>query len=176
MTAAIANTEILNPATHHVQEVIRSAQAELNQLLRQRAEIMKRIGTIRQTLVGLANLFGDSVLCEELLGFLDRRSSSQQGFTRACRLVLMEASAPLGAREACEHLQRKVPGVLARHKHPTASVTTIFNRLVDYGEARSFLNVQGRRVWQYIAEPSGATGTDLLASFEAHSSAHAAEV
>lgn len=174
MTAAIGNTEVLQPASQHVQEVIRSAKAELHQLLRQRADIMKRIGTIRQTLIGLANLFGDSALCEELLSFLDRKAT-QQGLTRACRLVLMESPAPLGAREACEQLQGKSPGVLARHKHPTASVTTIFNRLVDYGEARSFLNAQGRRVWQYIAEPNGASKRDLLASFGTQNSAHAAE-
>ena len=39
----------------HVQEVIRQAHEELRQLLHQRAEIMKRIGTVKQTISGLAN-------------------------------------------------------------------------------------------------------------------------
>ena len=51
----------------HVQEVIRQAHDELRQLLQQRADIMKRIGTLKQTISGLANLFGDGVLNEELL-------------------------------------------------------------------------------------------------------------
>jgi chorismate mutase len=36
----------------HVQEVIRQAHDELRQLLQQRAEIMKRIGTVKQTISG----------------------------------------------------------------------------------------------------------------------------
>jgi hypothetical protein len=54
---AVANPEPSHSA--HIQEVIRSAQHELNLLLQQRAEIMKHVGTIKQTLAGLAKLSGD---------------------------------------------------------------------------------------------------------------------
>ena len=75
--------------------------------MRQRADIMKRIGTVKQTIVGLANLFGDEVLSEELLELVDRKSGGRQpGFTKACRMVLMEADRPLGAREVCEQIQQ----------------------------------------------------------------------
>jgi hypothetical protein len=101
----------------HVQEVIRSAERELQELLQRKAELMKRIGTIKQTLAGLANIFGDSVLSDQLLTYLDRKSASRQpGFTRACRVVLMESSRPLGARLVCQALQQKFPEVLERHK------------------------------------------------------------
>src|SRR3984893_19427598 len=81
----------------HVQEVIRSAERELQDLLQRRAELMKRIGTIKQTLAGLANIFGVSVLSDQLLTFLDRKTASRQpGFTRACRVILMDAKKPLG--------------------------------------------------------------------------------
>ncbi len=137
----------------HVQEVIRSAERELHELLERRAELMKRIGTIKQTLAGLANIFGDCVLSEQLLTFLDRKSSSRQpGFTRACRVVLMEAKKPLGARLVCVALQQRFPEVLQRHKDPIASVTTVLNRLSDYTEARCSLDTSGRRVWEWIAE------------------------
>ena len=44
---------------------------------------MKRIGTIKQTLAGLASIFGDAVLGDQLLTFLDRKSASRQpGFTQ----------------------------------------------------------------------------------------------
>lgn len=142
----------------HVQEVLRSAHEELRTLLRQRAEIMKRIGTVKQTIVGLANMFGDEVLNDELLELVDRKSNGRQpGFTKACRMVLMEAGRPLGAREVCEHIQEKVPPVLLRHKDPLASVTTVLNRLVEYGEARTVIRENGRRAWQWVAEPSSSS-------------------
>src|SRR5690349_25145102 len=71
MNSEISHHEI-SVKDFHVQEVVRSAESELVALLQQRAELMKRIGSIKQTLVGLANMFGDSVLNEQLLELLDR--------------------------------------------------------------------------------------------------------
>jgi hypothetical protein len=145
----------INHGDAHVQEVVRAAHEELRQLIKQRAEIMKRIGTVKQTIVGLANLFGDDVLSDELLELVDRKTNGRQpGFTKACRMVLMESSKPLGAREVCEQIQQRVPPVLLRHKDPLASVTTVLNRLVDYGEARSVVKENGRRAWQWVADPA----------------------
>ena len=138
----------------HVQEVVRQAHEELRQLLRQRAEVMRRIGTVKQTIAGLANLFGDNVLSEELLELVDRKSNGRQpGFTKACRMILMEAGRALSARDVCEQIQEKMPPMLARHKDPMASVTTVLNRLVDYGEAQPVVLSNGRRAWKWIAEP-----------------------
>jgi hypothetical protein len=145
----------------HVQEVIRSAERELHELLAQRAELMKRIGTIKQTLAGLANIFGDCVLSDQLLTFLDRKTASRQpGFTRACRVILMDAKKPLGARLVCQALQQRFPELLERHKDPLASVTTVLNRLADYTEARCSLDSNGRRVWEWIVERENSA--DLL--------------
>jgi hypothetical protein len=141
----------------HVQEVVKAAHDELRQLMRQRTEVMKRIGTVKQTIVGLANLFGDDVLSEELLELVDRKSSGRQpGFTKACRTVLMEADHPLGAREVCERIQQRLPPLLLRHKDPLASVTTVLNRLVEYGEARTVLRENGRRAWQWVSDPANS--------------------
>jgi len=139
--------------TAHVQEVVRQAQEELRLLIQQRAEIMKRIGTVKQTIAGLANLFGDGVLSEELLELVDRKSNGRQpGFTKACRMILMEAGRALSARDICDYLQQKVPEMLARHKDPIASVTTVLNRLVDYGEAQPVALNNGRRAWRWVTE------------------------
>jgi chorismate mutase len=136
-----------------VQQVLKAAHDELLQLLEQRSEVMKRIGTVKQTIAGLANLFGDEALSEDLLELIDRKPNGRQpGFTKACRRVLMEAQRSLGAREVCAELERQVPAILSRHKDPLASVTTVLNRLVDYGEARSLTNDRGRRVWQWVSE------------------------
>jgi hypothetical protein len=136
----------------HVQEVIRSAESELVSLLKQRAELMKRIGSVKQTLVGLANMFGDSVLNERLLELLDRGTARRSGFTQACRAVLMESATHLSARQVCDLLQKKFPGILERHKKPFASVTTVLSRLVEYDEVRTYVTEDGGRMWQWVTE------------------------
>jgi hypothetical protein len=127
----------------HVQEVIRQAHEELRHLLQQRAEVMKRIGTVKQTISGLANL---------LMELVDRKSSGRQpGFTKACRMILMESGRALNSRDICDYFQQKMPALLARHKDPMASVTTVLNRLVEYGEAEAVLS-NGRRAWRWVAD------------------------
>ena len=68
----------------------------------------------------------------------------------------METKRPLGARLGCQALQQRFPEVLERHKDPIASVTTVLNRLADYGAARCALDQGGRRVWNGLAEPGEA--------------------
>src|SRR5579863_7958508 len=139
----------------HVQEVIRQAHGELRQLLQQRSEIMKRIGTVKQTISGLANLFGDGVLNEELMELVDRKSGGRQpGFTKACRMILMQTGRAMNARDICDYFEQKMPALLARHKDPMASVTTVLNRLVEYGEAQAVV-ANGRRAWRWVAEVPG---------------------
>jgi hypothetical protein len=149
------NGSLLRNGDAHVQEVVKTAHEELRQLMRQRADIMKRIGTLKQTIAGLANLFGDDILGEELLELVDRKTGGRQpGFTKACRMALMEAGRPLAVREVCEQIQQRLPAVLLRHKDPLASVTTVLNRLVEYGEAQSVIRENGRRAWQWVSEPA----------------------
>jgi len=146
----------MNNGDPHVHEVVKTAHEELRQLMRQRADIMKRIGTLKQTLAGLANLFGEQILDEELLELMDRKTSGRQpGFTKACRMVLMEACCPLSVREVCERLQKRTPTVLLRHKDPLSSVTVVLNRLVEYGEIQSVVRENGRRAWVWVSEPVG---------------------
>src|ERR1700722_7667957 len=150
----------------HVQEVIRQAHDELRHLLQQRAEVMKRIGTVKKKIAGLANLFGDGVLNEELLELVDRKSNGRQpGFTKACRMMLMEAGRAMSARDICDYFEKKMPAMLPRHKDPMASVTTVLNRLVEYGEAQAVIS-NGRRAWLWIAdvpaEPPSTLGESRL--------------
>src|SRR5271169_6702288 len=149
----------------HVQEVVRQAHEELRQLLQQRADVMRRIGTIKQTIAGLASLFGDGVLSDELLELVDRKSSGRQpGFTKACRMVLMDSKHALSARDVCERIQEKAPPMMARHKDPMASVTTVLNRLVAYGEAKAVVLDNGRRAWQWVADSESELTPELAES------------
>jgi hypothetical protein len=147
---------------HHadsaVEAVVRTAEREVRELLRQRADLMKRIGTIKQTLAGLADMFGDSILNDELLDLLDRKTVRQSGFTRACRTVLMQSEIPLSAREVRDRIS---PELIARHKDALASITTVLSRLVGYSEARCIVVAPGRRVWEWVAERRDAVEIEL---------------
>ena len=166
-TATSATSASAAPSSAHIQEVIRTAERELQQLHRQREETMKRIGTIKQTLVCLAKVFGEDVLTPDILRALGRNNTRKQpGFTRACRTVLMESGIPLEARQGYRELARRFPELIERHKDPLASVTTVFNRLVGYAEVRSFHNGKGRRVWEWVAEPGNSEAASIRPSAE----------
>jgi chorismate mutase len=163
--SASAMKTITNSGNGHVEEVVRQAHDELRQLLQQRAEVMRRIGTIKQTIAGLANLFGDGVLSDELLELVDRKNNGRQpGFTKACRMILMDANRALSARDVCDRIQERVPPMLARHKDPMASVTTVLNRLVAYGEAQAVALENGRRAWRWVADSEPELMAELAVS------------
>jgi Cdc6-like AAA superfamily ATPase len=163
--SAVAMKNIPNSSNGHVEQVVRQAHEELRQLLQQRADVMRRIGTIKQTIAGLANLFGDDVLSDDLLELVDRKSCGRQpGFTKACRMVLMDAKRALSARDVCDCIQQRSASMLARHKDPMASVTTVLNRLVAYGEASPVVLDNGRRAWKWVADSEPEMQSELMAS------------
>jgi len=140
----------------HVQNVVRQVERELRQLIEERAEVTKRIGTVKQTIVGLAKLCGDGILDAPLLDLVDRKSGScRQGITRACRRVLIEAERPMRARDVCDEIQRTAPALLVRHKDPMATINTILGRLVEYGEATVLPGDRGQRAWLWTSDRDG---------------------
>ena len=62
----------------HIQGLLRSAQHELQQLNRERVEVVKRICTIKRTLVGLAEIFGEKVLDGELRSLVLHKTQNAQ--------------------------------------------------------------------------------------------------
>ena len=132
----------------HIQELCRSAQQELRQLMRDRAQVVKRICTIKRTLVGLAELFGENILDEELTRMLlPKTSDGQPGLTAVCRDTLLREGRALTATQMYRLVRQRSPLLLAEHKEPISSVTTVLNRLVKYGEAELVL-VGKRRAWR----------------------------
>ena len=153
-TAAEQNVALTGSHLPSVREVVYSAEQQLVELLGQRDEITRRIGTVKKMLVGMASLFGESILDDDLLIALDRGTSSRgKGFTPACRQVLMESHTPLQVRQACGELQQRFPQLAVRHKDLAASVTTVFHRLVKYGQARRLIDNRGVRVWEWATDP-----------------------
>lgn len=140
-------------ALRHVQEVIRSAEAELTGLLRERENVMSRIATIKRLLTAVTGLVGDSVLDDELRCLLGKKTPrGERGFTSACRKMLFRSTAPLSIRDCSEELQRDFPDLAARHKNLAASLRTVLGRLVDAGDARPLTNENGERAWEWIGE------------------------
>lgn len=145
-------TDNLQAADPSVLEVLRAARLELHSLLEQRAEITRRIGTARQTIIGLATLAGGQALHDAVLQLMDLRASHRQsGFTRACRYLLTASNRALNSTEICDELRHKFPEIAARHKDLQASATTVMNRLIDYGEAAAVKDSSGRRAWTWLA-------------------------
>lgn len=151
--------ELVESGNSRVQDVVKAAGEDLRQLLRQRDEIVKQIRTMKQTIVGVARLFGDDWLDQELRELVGRDGRPRQtGLTKSCRTVLKESNRPLGAHEVCEQVRRRIPLVFANHKSPAASVTTVLNRLVEYGEALAVRDENGRRAWQSCTQARALGG------------------
>jgi len=149
----------------NVRRVIDDAKQKIRVLIEQRAQINRRIATTRATIVSLVSVFGDEALQQELLEFMrhgGRPTIRQPGLTRACRLVLIAAKGPISSRRICEDLRLSDPRLALRHKHLPASITTVLNRLVRYGEVR-VAQVNGRRSWEWIqaGEANSITTIDL---------------
>jgi hypothetical protein len=137
----------------HKCHAIQQTELELHQLIKERAKVTKRIRRLKQTINGLADLFGDGILDASLLDLFDRKSnSSGLGITPACRTTLMAAARPMSARDICDEIQRTAPALLAHHKDPMATIYTILGRLVYYGEATALSGDRGERTWLWAAE------------------------
>ena len=149
----------------NVRRVIDAAKQEMRELIEERAYINRRIATTKAVIVGLAGVFGDASLQQELLEFMPgrgRATTSRPGLTRGCRLLLMAAKGPISSHKICEDLRLTDPGLASRHKHLLASITTVLSRLVSYGEAQ-VVEVNGRRSWEWIRaeETNSITTVDL---------------
>lgn len=159
-TAQFAAGTNSNGYSCHAEEVVRAARQELDVLLRQRAELMKRIGTVKQTLAGLSALFG----CAPAAGPLQLhqnqpQSVHQQGLTNACRMALLQANTPLRANQVRDRL--RFQGLsLENHRDPVATVATILRRLSQYGEARLVTLPDGHRGWEWVTQAVNKGRTD----------------
>lgn len=137
--------DLIQPATNeNLQVVVELALEQLRDLTRQRQEIAQKMTIIKRTINGLAFLYGGEFLPRpENDGSVERR----RGITSACRAVLSRAEAPLSTREVHSILQGGFPNLFERPGDHYASIVTILNRLVKYGEADTFLR-NGSRFWQ----------------------------
>src|SRR5207237_5348046 len=134
-------------------DVLRELRDLLQSLTRERREIVRRMCAIKQTIVGLASLYGDEVLDDELLELIDRKRPRRRvGLTKACRMVLIQAGRRITTREVCDRIFSESPALLMSHKDPKASIHTLLSRLAEYGEAKAVADEKGRRLWQWVTQ------------------------
>jgi hypothetical protein len=130
-----------------LQRVVNAAHEELRRLLGDRSQLTTRIATAKKTLTGLATMFGDEVLNEEIRLLLGRpHTHRKRGLTAACRSVLIQAGGQLTANEVHDRLSQEYPALLEHHRHPISAIRMILARLERYGEAQTS-NERGRRTW-----------------------------
>jgi len=166
------NGSLPNHGAPEVQVVVKVAHKELRRLLQERAEITKRIGSIKQTIAGLCNLFGDAELSDDLRELVNSKTGARrQGITQACRRALMDASCPVTAREVCEQIQQQIMPGSPCSKNQVASVMTVLSRLVQYGEARTVARDNGSRAWLWVSS-AGDGGPRSVDSAEHFASQH----
>ena len=146
-----------SPLHGELEPVIGQLQSELRVLNRERAAILKRIGMIKKTVAGLADLFGSHVINGELQELLSlqavRRPRIHPGITDLCRQVLGDCCEPVTVRQMLGRIQEKCPIGLAGLKHPANSLRVILSRLVAYGEAEELLTEKGLRTWRATVGP-----------------------
>ena len=134
------------------QGIVKVAHGELRRLIQQRTEITKRIGTIKQTIMGLCDLFGDDELSDDLRELVNSKAvARRRGITQVCRKVLMDARCPLTARNVCQQIQPRALLDLPNSKNLAATVTTVLTRLAEYGEARTVPRDRGPRAWVWVS-------------------------
>ena len=134
-----------------LQRVISCIQDELRALTERRAAILRRITVIRNTIAGLDRVFGPGA-SRELMLLTPRgcfRNTARAGLTQCCRLFLKRAGPkPVALPQLIGFIRMKTPELFAAHKNPAASVRTILNRLVSYGEAIEVRAAGNVRAWQ----------------------------
>ena len=145
-------------SAEHLKRVLDYIQTELRALQTERAVILKRIGTIKQTIAGLADLFGPDLINGELLNLLSSQSyrdhRTHPGLTDFCRQLLRaRPSDPLTVQEILVYVRQNCPAMLVHHKHPTNSLRMVLRRLVMYGEAVEVLSEKGSPAWKVAAVP-----------------------
>jgi len=142
-------------SSEDIERVVGWAQAELDLLSRKRAAIALRVRVIKNTIVGLADVFGSTLTDDELRTLpptlpVRRTTRFRRGLTQACRRTLMASSTPLTTQELCRRIEETHPEILARQKAPRVSVTVVLRRLVNYGEVYDNVDERNARTWLWI--------------------------
>jgi hypothetical protein len=143
-------------AFEDVEQVVGRIQHELQVLRTEHAAIAKRIGLIKNTIAGLAEVFGPGVGGHELQGMpaVERvKRRRRRGLTDACRQLLSETCEPQTLKQISERIQKRFPSLVTHHRYPATIIQMMLRRLVIYGEAEEMDEGVGVRSWKSASAP-----------------------
>lgn len=135
--AGASTHQSLGVSSDDLEQVMGRIQQELRVLRMERAAIARKIGLIKNTIVGLTEVFGTGAASESARSAFTTApvKRRKRGLTDACRRLLLETSGPQTLSQVFERIQERHPALLAHHKYPMAIVQMMLRRLVIYGEA-----------------------------------------
>ena len=158
-------------ASSSVQAVVEQITEQLHSLMHERDEIVQRIGTVKKTIASLLRLFDQVPVTAELSELLGHKTPRKPGLSAECRLALMRAERPLSAREIRDSVLCRLPA-LANHRDSLATVTTVLNRLIRYGEACNVPDDKGRHRWAWVTDQASAPYHQQSVGFPTAHEAH----
>jgi len=146
----VGAAQAFGSAFEDVEQVVGRIQRELLNLRTEQVAIAKRIGLIKNTIAGLAEVFGPDVVGQELQGLLKAEPVKRRsrGLTDACRALLRETSEPQTLRQISARIQEHYPALVTHHRYPATIIQMMLRRLVMYGEAEEIDAGAGLRSWR----------------------------
>src|SRR5215471_7442938 len=144
----------LTEESKSIEVVFHLAHDELLCLLDQEEKLTARIATVKQSIVALAELFGDHLLNKDLIDrrvlrvIRPQRKERGIGLTSAMRRVFSECNGQLTTHEVYRLLLSHFPECVQHHKTPTSSIGTVLKRLTMSGELMESRDRHNVRVWE----------------------------
>ena len=158
------------PPSQGLQHTVSFIEIELRALNLRKDRLSERIAAIKQTLTGLAELFGTELVNKQLRGVRSSespgRSRAHRGLTdacrqplrsrpchqnralsRACRIALLENSAFMSEKEIYARIVRRGSFTFTNAHLAPAAVVQELNMLAERGQARG-IEISKERRWQ----------------------------
>ena len=123
----------------------RVAHMELQDLLRKRSQMNRRIEVLRKTIRALLGNERDRDSHNYSAVRLTPRR--REGITHVCRTILKQAAGPLTRQQITEAIRASHPTEAARYRDLSSVVTAVLRYLLESGEANNTFNEEGHRTW-----------------------------
>jgi hypothetical protein len=135
--------------------LLESAMAELEMLLRQRAECDRRIEALQKAVKILEPIYRQTGTATASVELLLR--SSDLGLTDRVRAILQASERPLSPTQVRERVQDS--GLdLSEYSNPLATVHSVLRRLVEAQQVIAKAGIGGTKFYEWIGEKADEAG------------------
>lgn|SRR5262249_61256120 len=123
----------------------KAAEHELRGLLRHRAQVNRRIATLRKTI--RVTMGVDVPRSAQTSAAIHLSPRKREGITRACRTVLEQANTPLTVLQIAQRVRFSHAHTASRQRDLLASISAVLRSLLASGEANNTFDDDGSRTW-----------------------------